>query len=257
MITSNHNPHVKALKRLIQYKKARDQEGQFVLETPKVIHEYIRYKAQAIDQFYYGESTPPPPHYQGPSEQLSDSLIRSLSFLSNASGWLVVIKKNLPLSIESIQDFQSGVILDGVSTPSNVGSILRNIVAFEIGFVGYTTGTADLFHPESIRASTGLIPPYFHCDSEKFEYILSSGFTPYATISNNATLKNAYAKRPLFIFGSEGEGIQTPYLMPKKDNTIQAISIPISAKVDSLNVSVASGIFFHELRIQQKNQSSN
>lgn len=247
MIESAQNPQIKQLKQLITHKKWRDKLNLFTIETPKVIEEIIQNGQLKIETFYHTTESPPPERFSGNSQCVATSLLKELSHLSTPSGWIVTLTKPAPSTVETVLTLPSGVILDGVSDPSNVGAILRNCAAFDIGFVSMTPGTADLFHPESIRACAGHIPPYIHCDETTFKSLTIDRFhalacCPHATQELDA---NTLPPHPLFILGSEGQGIHSPYLDPTRQSSLSGIKLPMSETVESLNVSVTSGILFN------------
>lgn len=138
------------------------------------------------------------------------------------------------------QDARTQVaLLDGIQSPQNVGAILRNAAAFGIEAVIALPGTADFSHPESMRASSGyaLDVPFFRCTREqvtqhahRFQvYILSAKGVPDQPIIHPC----------MWVLGNEGQG---PSWSPPH---AQSHRIAMTDHVESLNVSVASGICFH------------
>jgi TrmH family RNA methyltransferase len=148
-------------------------------------------------------------------------------------------------------DLNSGplLLLDGVSDPGNLGTIIRNADAAGASGVYLLEGTCDAFSPKAMRASAGSVfnvPLLYAPDrsvliaelKEKNVWIAATGAGDESLDIFKTDLKLPLA----FVFGNEAHGISEE-LAAAADMTIH---IPIVGKAESLNVAVASAICLYE-----------
>lgn len=135
------------------------------------------------------------------------------------------------------------VVLCGISNHDNVGSIFRNVAAFEADCVLMDETCCDPLYRKAIRVSVGatLKVPYFHGGNID-EIIAALGDANFnlLALSPSSTLSiydAAKQDRHALLLGTEGEGLP-PRLLEK----LQTARIPMSTAFDSLNVATASGI---------------
>lgn len=155
--------------------------------------------------------------------------------------------------------------VDGLSNAENVGAVIRNAAALGVQaiIVGETSGHAYL--RRSVRSSMGTIfkLPYHACAAR-------SGSFPAAGTDLATTLTQLRAhgvrclaahphtdRRTLWdanltgdtciVLGAEGDGLR-PEVLAACD---EAVAIPMSYAVDSLNVANAAAVFFAEAQRQR------
>ncbi|XP_049932897.1 uncharacterized protein LOC126409933 [Nymphaea colorata] len=134
------------------------------------------------------------------------------------------------------------VVLDGIQDPGNLGTLLRTAMAFGWDGVFLLPGCCDPFNDKAIRASRGScfqIPivsgDWVHLESLKTSVSLSPEF------------KFIWEDKPLaLVVGSEGHG-----LSEESKTVCELISIPMAGGYESLNVSVAGGIFLFMLQARK------
>lgn len=160
-------------------------------------------------------------------------------FYSDLSSWL-----------GSLPDRSAAFLLDGITDPHNLGTVLRNARAF--GFSGVVIPrdrscpvTAAVF-----RASAGAVAhlPVVQVTNlaRAVEELQESGFWVYAAVMDGETDLDAFvpAHRTAFILGSEDTGIRR-LVREKCDGSVR---IPMEPGIDSLNVGVTSGILAYCVR---------
>ncbi len=138
------------------------------------------------------------------------------------------------------------VVLDHPSDAGNLGTILRTALGFQIMDIAIIRPAADAFDPKVIRASMGAL---FSLNVKQFDTIEAyreahpkHALYPFM-LDGSCTLKEAVksVKTPFsLVFGNEGSG-----LTPSFAKFGQAVRIPHSSKIDSLNLSVAAAIGMH------------
>ncbi len=141
------------------------------------------------------------------------------------------------------------VVLDGITTPANVGMILRSATAAGVdGIVVPRRGVASL-DPLVVKASAGVAfrAPIIrsHTAEEAVSALKGAGFTVVGLdAAGDTDLFCAHLPEPVaFVLGGEstGLGAQVSRLVDTW------VSIPMASGVDSLNVSAAAAVVCFEL----------
>lgn len=127
------------------------------------------------------------------------------------------------------------VALDGVQDPGNVGTIVRLAAAFDANGVALLPGCADPFGPKAIRASAGAILNV-PCASAARAELLARGWPVFAADARGETI-DPPARGAVLAFGSEGSGLSDEIARAARN-----IAIPMSARVESLNVAASAAI---------------
>ena len=128
--------------------------------------------------------------------------------------------------------------------PANTGAVVRSAVAFGITCIVLLAESANPYHPRSIRASGGTVfkASFYRGPSmsQLAEYVKD---LPVITLDRNGTplAEVEFPGKFLLLPGMEGPGLPAQL---KHD----AVSIPISEQVESLNAAVASSIFMYAWR---------
>ena len=127
------------------------------------------------------------------------------------------------------------VALDGVQDPGNVGTIVRLAAAFDAAGVLLLPGCADPFGPKAIRASVGAIlsVPVANLTARE---LLSAGVPLLAAAATGAA-SDPPARDAVLVFGNEGAGVSEEIL-----RAATPIAIPMSSRVESLNVAYSAAI---------------
>ncbi|GHH60702.1 TrmH family RNA methyltransferase [Lentzea cavernae] len=156
--------------------------------------------------------------------------------------------KPLALALEE-GGLRSVLVLDGITTPANVGMILRTATAAGIdGIVVPRRGVASI-DPLVVKASAGVAfrAPVLRCgtSAEASALLRASGFPLHALDSHASdTIYSAsFPSRAAFVLGSETSGI-TDDVRP---HITSWLSIPMAAGVESLNVASAAAVLCFEL----------
>ena len=151
---------------------------------------------------------------------------------------------------------RSIVVLEDVANVDNVGSVFRNVAAFGVGGVLLGAGCGDPFYRKAIRtsmAATLRVPFVVAGSGDGWRAALvrvhEAGFQIVAlTLNAGAQNLDAFAqeRRPgklALLVGAEGPGLSAE----AEAIADVHVRIPIRADVDSLNLSVATGIALHRI----------
>nr|WP_026316175.1 RNA methyltransferase [Actinokineospora enzanensis] len=141
------------------------------------------------------------------------------------------------------------LLLDGITTPANVGMILRTATAAGIGGIVVPRRGVAGIDPLVVKASAGVAftAPVLRCASaeEAAADLRAAGYPLYALDAGaRRTVFDAELPRPAaFVLGSETAGI-TDGVRPHVNRWL---SIPMSGGVESLNVAAAAAVLCFEL----------
>lgn len=148
------------------------------------------------------------------------------------------------------------VLLDNITDVRNVGAIARSAIAFGAdALVVPIKGSAQINH-ESIKASAGTLTSIPICRvndlKSTIEYLKLNGIAIIgSSLQAKEPIQNINFRKPMaLILGSEGDGMSAEIEALCDEKFI----IPMSGKIDSLNVSVSSGVCMYEI-FNQRNET--
>jgi len=236
MITSTSNKQIKEFKKLKQ-KKYRDQYQQFMIETEHLIQEALK-----LNKLDYLITTDQTNIDFEPTLLVSDHVFESLSNQKSSSGMIGICSY-----LDSTLSNDSIIALDNVQDPGNVGTILRNALAFNYKNILIGKDCADIYNPKTIQASQGAI---FQLNIEVVDLedklkSLKEDYTLISTSLDNAqalTKDTSIKDKYILILGNEGTGVKQEILAMSDVNYYIEIN-----NIDSLNVASASAIMMYQL----------
>jgi len=168
--------------------------------------------------------------------------ISNLGFLSEKD--IIPRLKNLTIS--------RVLILDSIQDPRNLGACLRSALAFEFDAVIINKDGSSPINEYVFKTSVGAILNlnifYVTNLSRSINTLKDIGFWVLGLDGNGegSIFSEKFSSKTAVVLGSEGSGIRKLV----KENCDHLIKIPISKKVESLNISVAAGIIMYELKKQ-------
>jgi tRNA G18 (ribose-2'-O)-methylase SpoU len=204
-------------------------------------------------------------------------LLESLTGFSMFQGVLAVGKIPEPVSFEKVLNDSPRprlfVAVDALTNAENLGALARNCVAFGANALIVGETSSSPFLRRAVRNSMGAILQLPVVELARLGQWRPHGFTSH-TVSMTLVecLKEFRAagirciaahphtdKRIVsqadftgdscIVFGSEGDGI-SPGVLAACD---EAVAIPMSPNVDSLNVGAAAAVFLYEVNRQRNN----
>ncbi|XP_022844182.1 uncharacterized protein LOC111367506 [Olea europaea var. sylvestris] len=202
---------------------------------------------------------------------VSSAIMRKLSGLQSIDSVEVIALMRIPSTFHVVSNSLNEedcsrlfpfphriLILEGIQDPGNLGTLLRSATAFGWGGVFLLPGCCDPFNEKALRASRGAsfqIPivsgNWTHVESLRklFQMKILAGHPADDKNSNKVhrlsqDFADSVADLPLcLVLGSEGAG-----LSKESRQSCELISIPMAGEFESLNVSVAGGIFMFLLQ---------
>lgn len=141
------------------------------------------------------------------------------------------------------------LILDGITDPHNLGAILRSADQFGVDLVVIPERRSVQANETVVKVSSGAaqyVPIAVVTNiAREVDRLKEHGFWIYgADMKGECSYTMDYARHTAIVMGSEGDGLSQ--LVRKKCDIIA--SIPMRGHIDSLNVSVATGILLYEFR---------
>ena len=251
VVTSPDNKFYKLLKKLDK-KKYRDENNIFKTEGEKFLNENINFNKIIIkdSKYDYFNEKYNIEEYNNVTV-LKDDLFDEISTQENSQGIIFLYSKNL----NSINDIYGDVvILDDIQDPGNVGTIMRTMEAANFKNLILTKGSVDVYNPKTVRATMGGIfnlNIIYETPENIVEFLKEKKYLTISTaLHENSVSYNEIdqKERNAFIFGNEGGGVSDYFI---ENSDIKAI-IPIYGNIESLNVSIAVGIFLYKMREKQE-----
>jgi len=238
LITSRDNSKVKHIRKLLD-KKNSLKEGLFVIEGENLVSEAI--KNNLLVELYVLDGSEC--KYDFKYDTLTLDVMKSISSLSSTPRLIGISKY-----INKNELGNRIVILDEVQDPGNVGTIIRNCVAFNIDTIILSKGCVSPYNDKVLRSTGGMIYNINIIISDLdsiIDKIKEYNIKVYGTsLKSSISLENMLkSDKFAIIFGNEGNGI-SENILKKCDMNIR---IDMSDKCESLNVGVSSGIVLYHM----------
>jgi TrmH family RNA methyltransferase len=141
----------------------------------------------------------------------------------------------------------------GIQDPGNLGTIIRSAEAFGVRAVLLGEKTVSYFNPKAVRASAGSLfrEPLIRVKlGESIAALKQHGLRVLATSSHKGKpLHEAnFTGAAMIVVGNEGAGVPQEILSLADE----LVTIPHSARVESLNAGIAASILLYEAARQRK-----
>ncbi|XP_057492095.1 uncharacterized protein LOC130777695 [Actinidia eriantha] len=278
-ITSTSNPFVKHCVKLRLSSSYRHSHGSVLVVGTTPVREIYKFQESMqgrpatikclllLDQAEFPEGLDDLPVR---TVRVNSTVMKKLSGLQSIESIETISLMKIPLTFHNLDNWQEVdchrwfpsphriLVLDGIQDPGNLGTLLRSALAFRWGGVFLLPGCCDPFNDKALRASRGAsfqIPivsgGWIHLEALVNEFHMkilaghpanSEQHKPVSRLSQG--LVDSLVNIPLcLVLGSEGSGLSK--------RTVQAselVSIPMVGGFESLNVSVAGGIFLYMLQ---------
>ena len=276
LIISPHNPRIRALQEL-QTTRGRKKSGLFLMEGPHLLEALLDADIMPQEVYYQPELLQRTAsgttllnrllHLPTVSPQqlieVSERVIEALSDVQTSQGIVSVLSMNtfnpVRLQAERVPKPRPALlILDNLSDPGNMGTILRTALAADVQEVLLTPGCVDCFSPKVVRAASGahialpieantswkLITEKVntHCSNSPRVFLAE-------TVSGHSYFAEDLTQPFALIIGNEAQGPSTE----ARQLATQSITIPMAHGIESLNAAMATGIILYEAVRQTTN----
>lgn len=255
-ITSLQNARIKQLVKL-RDRRPRDEAGVFLVEGYRQIRRALE-KQVVLKELFYA-----PDCFLGVNEpaliadaqaagaklfELSKEAFAKVAYRERPDGLLAVApqwKRSLDDLALKAEPFL--LVVEAIEKPGNLGTILRSADAAGCDAVIVCDPVTDVFNPNVVRASTGVlfsVPLVVEESARVLAWLRQQGIRTVATTPAAEMLYTAADLRgPLaVIMGSEQYGLSDFWL----NNCDLPVRIPMAGQADSLNVAMAAIITLFE-----------
>jgi TrmH family RNA methyltransferase len=235
-------------------KKFRQQEKKFIVEGLKTVEEGLNSSYKCDSLFVTPAFINSFPEEINILKKKTENILeiksidyQKISDTKSPQGIAAVFNKNHPKkNLTGLQD-KLVVLVDNISDPGNLGTILRTCDWFGVYNVLISNQSVEFLNPKVIRASMGSI---FHLNiyDEIFENDLANlKSNGYQIVCSDIKGKNIFSynagKKSVLTFSNESNG---PSEMVKS-LADDFITIPGKGRAESLNVSSAASIVISKL----------
>ncbi|MBE3099464.1 MAG: RNA methyltransferase [Planctomycetes bacterium] len=254
MITSVQNPRVKSVRGLQAKKRAREQEQAFVIEGLHLAREAVAAEAAARLVLYTEDLDARGrglvnslAKLGAETEAVSPAVMAACSGTETPPGLIAVIQ--VP-ELRPPSPLDLALVLDGLSDPGNLGTMLRTALAAGVQLVLLTGGTVDPYNPKVVRAAAGA---HFHLPVQT----VVPGDLPASVEGLDLWLAEARTGTPharvdwrspcALIIGSEAHGpSEAVRALPAR-----RVHIPTAWPTESLNAAAAAAVLLFEIARQR------
>jgi TrmH family RNA methyltransferase len=178
---------------------------------------------------------------------VTEKTLQSLTTLKNNQDCLAVAEAKSAPQVKLASLDQHLIVLDGISDPGNLGTIIRTLDWFGHSKLICSPDCAEFYSPKTIAASMGsftrLMPQYLDLSN----FLNQSSRVIYGLELSGTALPSLTIKHPaIFVIGSESQGISESV----KKCVSHRLTIPGEGKAESLNAAQACGILAYHLSLK-------
>lgn len=288
IISSPQSLTVKKFQAILSKRKKRREYGQTVVEGPRMVFDLlqnprtenlVRHILISTDDFreQYEDRLRQLPSCVAPNIQLvTPAILKACSDTITPQGIvaLVDIPNLAPSGAVSTQDkkFPFYLVLDGVSDPGNVGTLLRSSLAVGASGVLLLPECCDVWNPKAVRSAMGAsfqLPIVEVCSWDKALVMLTKEWNVKqiyaATMMEDSNAEDDvrfcsfrhydidWLDTPsALVIGSEGNGlsenVRNSLMNPgtNDNHRIEAVHVPMHSGIESLNAAVCGSVIMFE-----------
>jgi TrmH family RNA methyltransferase len=249
VITSTSNARVKWVRALNGQRKARYRESAFVVEGERLLQEAVQAGWPARLVLHTGHLDPKGrglinnlARLGAEVEEVSEHVMKACADTDSPSGLLAVLElQHLPQP----QTTDLALVVDRLSDPGNLGTLLRTAWAAGAQVVYLTPGSVDPFNPKVVRGGMGA---HFHLpiltvDLNDLEGLLQGLQIRLADAGGGQRYDRVDWTRPsALIIGGEAHGAQQAVA----ELADERVTIPMPGHSESLNAAVAAAVLLFE-----------
>jgi TrmH family RNA methyltransferase len=235
VITSLDNPRVKDVLRLRKSRERR-ASGLFVAEGPREVARARRAGLRIVSTYYA-----PALLAWDEGEEVSDRVLARMAYRAEPEGVIAIVEvpeRALPRTGTLY------LVAVGIEKPGNLGAMARSAEAAGATALIVAEGRADVWNPNTIRASTGAVFSLPVVEAELSDVVSLGVNLAAAVVGTKTPYTEADLAQPTaLVVGAEAEGLGANWLAAAETH----VSIPVAkGGTDSLNAATAAAVLLFE-----------
>lgn len=242
LIISPDNLKIKELRKLASSSRERERTSLCFCEGDTLYNDAVDSGAEIVRVFIRSGSEI---NVSGSAEvyHISSRLFDSLSQVETPQNVIFLCG----IKTKTFGFDRPSIILDGLSDPGNLGTVIRSADAFEIPVV-LGNGCADAYSPKTVRATMGAIfrTLTVRCSCEEaVKKFAENEIKTYAAAlgPDSISIGNVLTEKASYVIGNEAKGVSEDVISACNGKII----IPMKGKCESLNAAVAASIIMYEM----------
>ncbi len=260
MITSLHSSHVETVKALLGSRgaKARKESGCYVIESLQNIESVLDNAADQVQTLYYtaeglnrlsGKQL-----HNVELVEVSSEVMKAMADTVTPQGLLAIAK----IPHHELEEFNfynkerlKIAYFWQIQDPGNAGTVVRAADAFGFDAVCFSPESVDVYSPKVVRSTAGSL-----WQIPVFEEVSASQMQSFANQNNcqlfaaegqgdvelRDAVNSAKGGKAVWVFGNEARGLPHSLI---SEMGAQAVRIPISERVESLNLATAAAVVMY------------
>lgn len=245
-ITSLQHPTVKHLMKLRQNRDYREDHHQVVVSGIKLVHELIKDGFAIKTLVAKNESLIPHGNKVDEVMVASEEIIKKITGLQAPDGLIAEIAKPKPSSLSGVQRL---LVCDGLGDPGNLGTLLRTALALGWDGAFLINPICDVYNDKALRAAKGAtfrLPLREGSWDDLRQLTSENKLKLWVADLKGDSVQEAVKQKSsggiALVMSHEAHGVSE-----QAATHCQAVTIPMSGKIESLNVAIAGGIIMYEL----------
>jgi RNA methyltransferase, TrmH family len=250
-----NNSRVQQLRRLIGRRSSRHDEGLFVVEGPTSISVAVA-AGWSFEAQFVPEGSGAAIAGAGSVFELAVGVLERVASTQNPQPPLAIVRMASVDPSAVLGDAGLAVVLDRVSDPGNLGTVIRSAESAGVDVVVLTPGSADHYNPKVVRSSAGAI---FHVPVVVADLapVAQAGLELVGTSSHGFAGRTvvSYTQADLtgriaLVMGNEAAGLPDAWT-DTAGPVRRWVTIPHRGRSESLNVAMAATVLAFEAARQR------
>lgn len=234
----------------LKHQKYREKYRQFFIEGKRLVKSAIESETTTLliiytNVFYESNEMWLKSINNSYVKQVSSNVFQKVSNTKSPSGIAAVCK--LPENKSPDMKNNQWIYLDKISDPGNMGSLIRSAAWFGLDLIALSPGCVDPYNPKVLRSGMGA-----HFNVKIYDDIPLIQFSnTHEIIACETTGKDVlqfkFPKKHVVVLANEAHG----HTKQNKKHINNYITIKKIKAGESLNVSAAGAIIFHQLTLNK------
>lgn len=186
--------------------------------------------------------------------EISIEVYKKIAYRNSTEG-IIAISESKDLSLSNLKlknHNQLILVAEAPEKPGNIGAILRTADAANVDAVIIANPKTDIYNPNIIRSSIGCVftnKIALGNTSEIITFLKNKNISIYSAILQESEVyyNCNFTESTAIVVGTESTGLSNQW----RDESKKNIHIPMQGEIDSMNVSVATGILLFEVKKQR------